>query len=151
MNRIAVAAASTVAVALLACASALAGETTAGKPVQATPQQVARGKYLVEQVAMCIDCHSPRDEKGQFVRARWLHGTPLDFKNTVPMPKWAPIAPPIAGLPGWTAEQGVTFLMTGKAPDGELPDPPMPLYRMNRDDAVAVVAYLKSLPPPGGN
>jgi hypothetical protein len=30
-----------------------------------------------------------------------------------------------------------------------MPDPPMPGYRMNTEDATAVVAYLKSLSPPG--
>jgi mono/diheme cytochrome c family protein len=111
--------------------------------------QIARGKYLVERVAMCADCHSPRDGKGEFIRERWLQGSALDFKNTVPMPKWAEVAPPIAGLPGWTAEQGIAFLMSGKEPRGEMPDPPMPRYRMNREDATAVVAYLRSLSPPG--
>ena len=24
------------------------------------------GKYIVEQVALCVECHTPRDEKGTF-------------------------------------------------------------------------------------
>jgi mono/diheme cytochrome c family protein len=137
---------------LLIAASALAAEP-AKSPAKAgsTPAQLARGKYLVEQVAMCIDCHSPRDQQGQFIRAKWLHGAPLDFKNIVPMPKWAEIAPPLAGLPGWSVEQAVALLMTGKDPHGDAPEPPMPAYRMSREDATAVVSYLKSLPPPGAN
>jgi mono/diheme cytochrome c family protein len=107
--------------------------------------RVARGKYLVEQVAMCIDCHSPRGPKGEFIREKWLQGAPLDFKNTIPMPKWAEVAPPLAGLPGWTEAQVVTLLTTGKDQKGEMADPPMPQYRMNKDDATAVAAYLKSL------
>jgi len=148
MNRASIA---VLSVLLLATAVAVAAEPTT-KPAsksKASPAQVARGKYLVEQVGMCADCHSPRDQKGEFIREKWLQGSELDFKPTVPMPKWAAVAPPIAGLPGWTTEQGVTFLMTGKEPGGETADPPMPQFRMTREDAAAAVAYLKSLPPPG--
>ncbi len=107
--------------------------------------KVARGKYLVTQVAMCVDCHSPRAEKGKYVRERWLQGAPLPFKNTVPMPGWVDAAPPLAGLPGWTEAQIVTLLTTGKDQKGEPPGPPMPEYRMNKEDASAVAAYLASL------
>lgn len=105
---------------------------------------LARGQYLVDQVGMCADCHSPRNEKGEFDRARWLLGAPLAFQPTVPMP-WSPAAPPIAGLPSMTESQAVAFLQTGKRPDGSTPRPPMPEYRFNAADATAVAAYLKSL------
>ena len=123
----------------------VSASVAAGEPAPRSKTTVARGKYLVEQVAMCIDCHSPRNERGEFIRERWLQGAPLDFKNTVPMPKWAEAAPPLAGIPGWTEAQLVTLLTTGKDQKGELPDPPMPQYRMTRDDATAVAAYLASL------
>jgi len=35
-------------------------------------RQLTRGKYLVERVGMCADCHSPGNERGEFIRARWL-------------------------------------------------------------------------------
>jgi mono/diheme cytochrome c family protein len=107
--------------------------------------RVARGKYLVTQVAMCIDCHSPRDERGQYIQARWLQGAPLDFKATVPIPGWAEVAPPLAGLPGWTEAQLVTLLTTGKDQKGGQAGPPMPQYRMSKEDASAVAAYLVSI------
>lgn len=107
--------------------------------------KVARGKYLVTQVAMCADCHSPRDEKGQYVQERWLQGSVLPFKNTVPMPDWVEAAPPIAGLPGWTEAQLVTLLTTGKDQKGKPPGAPMPAYRLSKEDASAVAAYLASL------
>lgn len=106
---------------------------------------VARGRYLVEQVGMCADCHSPRNEKGQFIQERWLQGAPLDFKPTVPIPGWAEAAPPLAGLPGWTEAEVVTLLTTGKDPKGGMAGPPMPQYRMTKEDAAAVAAYLASL------
>ena len=61
------------------------------------------------------------------------------------MPNWAEAAPPLAGLPGWTDAQLVTLLTTGKDQKGEPPEPPMPEYRMIKEDAAAVAAYLRSL------
>jgi hypothetical protein len=40
----------------------------------------------------------------------------------------------------------VKFLETGKNPRGNAADPPMPAYKLQHDDAVAIVTYLKSLP-----
>ena len=111
----------------------------------APDKQVARGKYLTEQVAMCIDCHTPRTERGEFDRARWLGGSKLDFAPSHPMPMWADFAPELAGLRAWTNEQVVTLLSTGRRADGTMPRPPMPPYRMSKVDAAAVAAYLRSL------
>jgi mono/diheme cytochrome c family protein len=107
---------------------------------------VERGRYLVHDVAMCIDCHSPRGEKGVFLEGRHLTGAALDFAATVPMP-WAPYAPNLAGLENFTATEAVRFLMTGERPNGMPALPPMPGYRLKREDAEAVTAYLKSLKP----
>lgn len=111
---------------------------------QKTDPQLIRGRYLVEHIGLCADCHSPRNEKGEFVREQWLKGAALPFQPMVPMP-WAQAAPPLAGLPSMTTEQAVTFMQTGKRPDGTTPRPPMPEFRFNEADANAVVAYLKSL------
>lgn len=123
--------------------------STSAAPSSKTSQSVLvkRGAYLVKDVAGCGDCHSPRDEKGQFIQDKWMQGTPLFFKPSVPMPVWADKSPNIAGLPGWTDEQAIRFLMTGLAYNDLPARPPMPQYRMNRQDAAAVVAYLRSLKP----
>lgn len=105
---------------------------------------LTRGRYLVEHVGLCADCHTPRNEKGQFLRDQWLKGAALPFQPMVPMP-WSPAAPPIAGLPSMTEEQALVFMRTGKRPDGSVPRPPMPEFRFSAEDASAVVAYLKSL------
>jgi mono/diheme cytochrome c family protein len=110
--------------------------------------QVARGKYLVRHVAMCGDCHTPRDEKGNPLPGKELAGSPLAFKPLAPMP-WAAIAPAIAGSSGFKANELVTFLMTGKL-EGASPRPPMPEYHLSSADAYAVVAYLRSLPGSSG-
>lgn len=106
-----------------------------------------RGRYLVEKLGLCIDCHNPRNEKGEFVKERWLHGSPIPFTPTVPMP-WAPVSPPIAGLPTLDDAQAIHFLRTGELPNGRVPRPPMPPYRMSEEDARDVVAHLRSLPKP---
>lgn len=132
--------------ALLSAASALSALTAGATETKADAALIARGRYLVADVAGCGDCHSPRDQQGQFIPSLLLKGAPLGFAPTVPMPAWAAVAPAIAGLPTLTTEQGVQFLMTGLRPDGSMPRPPMPQFRLSREDAEAVVAYLKSLP-----
>ncbi len=106
--------------------------------------QVEEGRRLVENVSMCADCHSPRLPTGEFDKARWLQGAPLGFKPLAEMP-WMPYAPSLAGLPGYTDEQAIKFLMTGERPSGAPVMPPMPPYRFNKTEATAVVAYLRSL------
>jgi mono/diheme cytochrome c family protein len=115
------------------------------KPRPSSRAIVARGKYLVEDIGVCGDCHTPRNEKGEPVKDQWLKGATLDFKPTVPVPVWADKAVNIAGLPGWEKDAAIKFFMTGIAYN-ELPArPPMPQYRFNRQDAEAIVAYLQSL------
>ena len=107
--------------------------------------RIQRGKYLVTHVAMCGDCHSPRDAKGKFIRSAWLQGGPLSFKPLHPMP-FASAAPAIAGLPMFKLDQqAVTFFETGTNNLSHLELPPMPQYRFNHEDALAVTAYLRSL------
>ncbi len=106
---------------------------------------IAHGKYLVTRVAMCGDCHTPHDQRGQEIAGRELQGSVLDFQPLHPVPGWVAAAPPIAGLGGWTEGQAVRFLMTGLDRSNKYAAPPMSRYRFSRSDAEAVVAYLKSL------
>lgn len=106
---------------------------------------IARGYYLATGIGLCTDCHSPRNEKGEFVAGMHLKGSPIAFAPTVPMPAWGAAAPAIAGLPTMTEAEAVKFLRTGLKPDGSRPRPPMPEYRLNEADAAALAAYLKSL------
>jgi len=106
---------------------------------------LARGKYLVEDVGLCGDCHTPHNEKGEPVAGQLFKGATLPFKPIVPMPVWADKASNIAGLPGWDKDAAIKFLMTGIAYNGLPGRPPMPQYRFNQQDATAIVAYLKSL------
>jgi mono/diheme cytochrome c family protein len=123
--------------------AAVAGWTAA---VSAAEDPLARGRYLVEGVGLCGDCHTPRGERGAPDESRRLQGTRLGFQPIGAMPDWAGDAPPLAGgRAGWTRAQMVEFLSTGVGPSGKPARPPMPPYRLDRADAEAVAAYLESL------
>jgi mono/diheme cytochrome c family protein len=109
---------------------------------------IERGRYLVQQVALCGDCHTPHNEKGEAVADQAFQGASTIFKPLQPVPNWAEYTPALAGFPGFTDDQALTFLTTGKDASGQLAAPPMPQYRFSREDASAVLAYLKSLAPP---
>lgn len=119
-------------------------------PAQAEPTAskdalIKRGKYIVERVSMCGDCHTPHTDTGEYDMTAWLQGDVLDFKPVHPMP-FAVVAPQIAGLPTMpTDEMAIRFLETGTNAVGKMAMPPMPRFRFEHDDAVAVVAYLRSL------
>jgi mono/diheme cytochrome c family protein len=134
-----------VALAALSIPVIISALSTSASPAQSA--NLAHGKYIVDGVGMCGDCHTPRGEKGEPVPGKTLQGAVLGIKPIAPVPVWADKTPNIAGLPGWTNEQAVKFLMTGDAYNGLPGRPPMPRYRMNRQDAEAVVAYLRSLAP----
>jgi hypothetical protein len=128
------------------CAAALSSARPQSQS-EADKAQLERGRYLVQQVGLCGDCHTPMDDKGQPIESKTLEGARIMFKPTVPLPAWSEFAPPIAGLPGFTEAQAVAFLTTGKDASGKFAAPPMPRYRFGEKDAPAVVAYLRSLKP----
>ena len=120
--------------------------------VQHEPTQadlIARGQYLVTSVGGCNDCHTPLTPQGPDM-AHSLQGAQLairlmpQFEGHVP---WADAAPQTAGGPAsYTDEQFAHLLMTGEKPDGTHLRPPMPQFRLNAEDARAVVAYIKTVP-----
>lgn len=107
---------------------------------------ISRGRYLVERVAMCVQCHTPRSQTGELLGTRYLQGAPVPVSAPPNFRiDWAYKAPAIAGLPGYTIQEGIKLLMEGVTPDGRIPRAPMPKFRLTRGDAEAIVTYLKSL------
>ena len=110
---------------------------------------VARGKYLVEDVIQCQECHTPRLPDRDLDRSRWLKGAVLDFQPIEPIKGWHKTSPDLT--PGsrlwikWGEAALLKYLQTGIAPNGKPADPPMPAYKLATKDAEAVVAYLKTL------
>lgn len=109
--------------------------------------QIERGRYLVNNVAKCIECHTPRDAAGRLDRDRLLEGAPIPVSSPFPNRQWAFRAPAIAGLPGFKRREAVYLLMHGRRENGQVPRGPMPQFGMSREDAEAVVSYLLSLHP----
>jgi mono/diheme cytochrome c family protein len=119
-----------------------------GQPNGADSQEasIEHGRYIVHQVAMCIQCHTPRDKEGALDMEQQLQGAPIPVESPFEGQRWAFQAPRLAGLPGgWSEEELIHFLQTGETISGRAALPPMPPFRMNPRDAAAVTAYLKSL------
>jgi hypothetical protein len=131
---------------LLLAAFAASVGLTKPKTVPADKTEVERGRYLVEEVAKCPECHTPRNAQGELDHEAWLQGSPIWIMPVRPIPNWADRAPALAGFPSFTEEQGERVLEKGIGPEGETLRPPMHIYHMNHADAKAIIAYLRSLP-----
>jgi mono/diheme cytochrome c family protein len=107
----------------------------------------SRGQYSVEDLAICGQCHSPRDSSGVPDRTKWLQSAPVWLKPAEPVENWRLEAPRITGSPPGTDAEMVTLLTTGVWRTGTHLRPPMPQFRMSRPDADSVVAYRKTVKP----
>jgi mono/diheme cytochrome c family protein len=118
---------------------------------RAADWQVERGKYLLN-IIPCTDCHTPGTFLGKPDMSRYLGGSEVGFEvpglgvfygsNLTPDKE--------TGLGNWTKEQIATSIRTGKRPDGRILAPPMPsewFRHLTEADALAIAAYLKTLPP----
>jgi mono/diheme cytochrome c family protein len=119
-------------------------QKTAPAPA-ANQSQIDRGKYLVENVGMCEECHTPRDANGKLDESRRLQGAAIWIMPVHPTTNWAMRAPALAGLPGFTGSEAEAVLEQGIGPNGLPIQPPMHIYHMNSADAQAIIAYLRSL------
>jgi mono/diheme cytochrome c family protein len=118
--------------------------TPGTQPAARIAGDVARGEYLVNSVALCVQCHSPRDQRGNLIARELLTGGAVPVRAPSWDSEWAYRAPALAGLPGFTDEQIVMLLTEGHAGDRPAPRRPMPPFRMNRADAEAIASYLRS-------
>jgi hypothetical protein len=112
-------------------------------PASAGGGNAVHGQYIAEHVAMCVECHSPRDESGRIIQGREFLGAALPF--TTP-PGWATRAPRNRGLLGYTDAQALRLLTEGAiGRHNEQLMLPMPRFRMSAQDAADVIAFLRSL------
>jgi mono/diheme cytochrome c family protein len=120
------------------------------RPAAAADPQVARGKYLVTIVG-CSDCHTPGSFLGKPDMQQYLGGSDVGFA----MPNGVFVAPNLTpdketGPGNWTTEQIVLAITEGERPDKRVLAPIMPydeLSTLTRSDVLAIIAYLRSLPP----
>ncbi len=110
----------------------------------ANSTDVAHGQYLVESVAMCGQCHTPRDMSGRLDRSKWLEGAAVPWMPAQSQSIWPLLAPRIGGTPPASDADMVKLLTTGIWTNGEPLRFPMMPYRMSEADARAVIAYLKT-------
>lgn len=118
---------------------------------RAADDAVARGKYLVN-LGGCFDCHTPGYFFGKPDMTRFLGGSEVGFLipglGIFHGPNLTPDKE--TGLGNWTDAQIVVALTTGERPDGRILAPIMPwraLADLTREDKLAIVAFLRSLPP----
>ena len=114
-------------------------------------EQVLRGKYLVT-LGLCTDCHTPGYFFGKPDMTRYLGGSEVGFHIPELGVFHGPNLTPDdeTGLGRWSEADIVRAIQTGTRPDGRMLAPIMPWHafaEMTRQDAMAVAAFLKSLPP----
>ncbi|MFT3835596.1 MAG: c-type cytochrome [Myxococcaceae bacterium] len=119
-----------------------------------TPEAIARGQYLATGVAMCVECHSPCDSEvpGQPVHVG-TEFTGRDFVEIKDFPGHIRTknltADVETGLGGYTDGEIFRAMMEGVGKDGHalFMMPAANLSKaMSDDDALAIIAYLRTLP-----
>ena len=119
--------------------------------IQAHAQSpVERGKYLVDTVMTCHNCHTPRGPGGAFMMDKALSGG-MRF-NEPPFDVTASNLTPDrnTGLGSWSEADMKKFLVTGERPNGVTVAAIMPtsFYKvLTARDLDGIVKYLRSLPP----
>ncbi len=127
------------------------GILAAGFPCVALAQSAPvgdreHGRYLAERVAMCVQCHTPRDMNGNLIASELFMGAPVPVSPPSWLTEWALRAPRIAGMPGYTEVDFVRLLTQGTPRAGQVPiRRPMPPFRMSEQDAKDIYSYLASL------
>jgi hypothetical protein len=121
-------------------------QQTSGTQSSATSKEneTARGRYLVEEVARCPDCHTPRDSNGVLDRSRWLQGAPIWIMPVKSKEAWSMSTPNLAAF-SYSDQQAQDILERGIGANGIPIQPPMHAYHLHHADAEAMIAYLRSL------
>ena len=110
-----------------------------------------RGKYLVEGILTCGNCHTPRGPKGVLDTANRHAGGPQVWETAEYRVRPSNITPDKdSGIGGWSAGEVKAAIRDGKRPNGQQISPQMPygFYKIfTPADLDAVVAYVQSIPP----
>ncbi|MCW8872125.1 MAG: cytochrome c [Xanthomonadales bacterium] len=115
----------------------------------AAETMVERGRYIVEVIGACGNCHTPQGPGGPDESRHLAGGNPIEEPGMVAIPR--NITPDMeTGIGAWTDAQIITAIREGVRPDGRVLGPPMPfgMYRQISDrDVAAIVAYLRMVKP----
>lgn len=120
------------------------------KSVKAPPanDRVRYGQYLAD-IAHCMECHTPRDDKGAPLQASVGAGGVV-FKGPWGESVSRNLTPHSNGLKDWSDAQIEKAIRDGVSRSGQPYRPPMgfEFYKRTSDaDMHALIAYLRSLPP----
>ena len=123
-------------------------------PAQAPKGGVERGRYLVDHVALCGDCHTPRNSIGVPNRSMYMAGA--SEKIGLLGEAVANITPDKeTGIGDWKREDVAELLKSGTKPDLDnvqglmyevIQGTPHGFKDMTKEDALAIADYLKSIP-----
>ncbi|MEZ5754452.1 MAG: c-type cytochrome [Paracoccaceae bacterium] len=108
-----------------------------------TPEET-RGREIVEALAHCGECHTPRNALGGMDSARWLAGAPNPSgEGNIPNITPAKLT--------WSTGEIVTYLTSGFTPEydsvgGHMAHVVENMARLPDSDRQAVAAYLKKVP-----
>lgn len=113
-----------------------------------------QGRYLVESVAICFECHSEREfsKPGWPIpagrvgsgRIMWGEGKP----NQIVAPNITPDV--VTGIGAWSDEEIVRAITDGIGKNGRSLNPEMPsryFHSLGEDEIRSIVLYLRSIPP----
>ena len=120
--------------------------TGRGWAMDAPTPELERGRYLVEALGHCAECHTPRNAIGGMDRTAWLQGAP----NPSGEGRIPGITP---GQLGWTAFDIAEYLKSGFTPEFDTAGGSMVEVIENTSlltdaDRSAIAAYLLSVPSP---
>jgi mono/diheme cytochrome c family protein len=119
-------------------------------PDPSKPADWNRGAYLVEALAHCGECHTPRGWFGGLETSAAYSGTP-DGPEGEKVPNITP--DPDTGIGTWSTADVVRVLRTGQLPDGDFVGSVMgevvetSTSKLTDADRQAIAAYLATLPP----
>ena len=107
-------------------------------------EQLERGRYLVEALGHCGECHTPRNVLGALDDTRWLEGAD-NPSGEGRIPGLAP------GQLNWGADDIAYYLETGFTPDydsagGEMAAVIANTSQLTEEDRAAIAAYIKAIP-----
>ncbi len=110
----------------------------------AASSEVERGRYLVEALGHCGECHTPRNAVGALDTGQWLGGAPNPSgRGTIPN-----ITP--GGL-DWSESDIAGYLASGFTPEfdtagGLMAEVVRNTAQLSDEDRMAISAYLKAVP-----
>jgi hypothetical protein len=118
-----------------------------------TPERIERGKYLANNVMICMDCHSQRDyskfaaplKPGTFGGGGELFGVEMGFPGNFYSANLTP-----HHLKDWTDGELFRAITTGVSRDGRALFPIMPypnFGQADKEDIYSVIAYIRTLEP----